>query len=148
MLDICHVLSYVQEKNNIHLSNNDHNHFHFKAAVFREQRRAKLWENVFRYRPNHILILTSSKQHSSPPFESVFPQFWYSSMVLRSRWRHSYRPMCTHDRSQFREKRVHFESMFAITNVCNFLKKGSFWWWCTRYLEKGYIFVIHKNVKS
>ena len=27
-----------------------------------------------------------------------------------------------------------------------FFEKGSLWW--TRYLKKGYIFVIHKNVKS
>ena len=37
-----------------------------------------------------------------------------ASMFLRGR------PMCTHDRSQFREKRVHFESMFANNNVRDF----------------------------
>ena len=49
------------------------------------------------------------------------PQF-----VPCSRWCHSYRPMCTHDCSQFHEKGVYFESMFANTNVRDFLKKGFF----------------------
>ena len=69
------------------------------------------------------------------------------------RWRHSYRPMCTHDHthdhSQFRKKRVHFESMFANTNVRVFLKKGfSLMMMYSLFKKKGYIFVIHKNVKS
>ena len=43
--------------------------------------------------------------------------------MFSSRWHHSYRPMCMHNRSQFHEKRVYFESMFANTNVRNFFQK-------------------------
>ena len=62
--------------------------------------------------------------------------------------------MCKHDRSQFHEKRVCFESMYANTNVRDFTKKKKkkkkvlfdddvFATW-----KKGNIFVILKNVKS
>ena len=44
-------------------------------------------------------------------------------------WFHSYRPMGTHDHSQFHKKRVCFENMFAKTNVHNFLEGSVSWQW-------------------
>ena len=48
-----------------------------------------------------------------------------------------------------KKKRVHFESVFANTNVCDFFKKRFFLMMMySLFRKKGYIFAIHKNVKS
>ena len=75
----------------------------------------------------------------------------FSMIEATSWWHHSYRPMCTHDRSQSREKRVHFESMCANTNVHDFFKKGFFLMMMYSLFRKKGIFLwftTYKNVKS
>ena len=94
----------------------------------------------------HYLMLSTRRYTRIVNYSVYNCKLAVMSMILQDalskpRWRHSYRTKCTYDRSQFHEKRVYFESMFANTNVRDFFLKGLFWRRCTRYLGKKGIFL-------